>query len=704
MFRAIWRCASLSAAAFGGLISAQVLSFDSPRVYSAGYQGVAVADFNHDGKLDIAGIDAVANQVSILLGQGDGTFVPAGAYQLASTTRSIAVGDFDGDGNLDLAVANSSNNRNSNIAILLGNGDGTFRPPVPYPAGAGPVWVTAGDFNNDGKLDLAVADFNSNSVALLYGHGDGVFDLPVTFAVGPGPAALVAGDFNMDGKLDLAVANRGFGAAGSVSILLGTTVGGFKPAVNYPTGSVRGITLGDFNGDGKLDLALADYTYYSAGIMLGNGDGTFQPSVGYNVLGRPASLAAGDFNGDGKLDLVLDSGAVLLGNGDGTFQPAIRHYQPVGPTFIVAADFNNDGKQDLALSANGRPAGVIILLGSGRGAFQQPRNVSLANGVSIASADFNADGHPDLAVANGAGVSVLLGNGNGTFQAPVTYSAGTAPSWVAVGDFNGDGKLDLAVANKGQANAPASTVSVLLGNGDGTFQPARNSVAPTGANCLAVADFDGDGKLDLAVLNGGFSGQLLTILLGNGDGTFHTADDYFSGNQVYAVVTGDFNRDGRPDLAVAVNPEHIVVMLGNGDGTFQPAATYDTAGSFAYSLAIGDLNGDGILDIAVANGTILLGKGDGTFQPSVVVAGGEWNFIAVQDFNKDGKLDLAMVNSEDTVSVLLGDGHGAFAPPVNFVVADAPQSMTVADFNHDGRSDLAVAAHASVTVLTNTTH
>ena len=277
--------------------------------------------------------------------------------------------------------------------------------------------------------------------------------------------------------------------------------------------------------------------------------------------------------------------------------------------------------------------------------------------VAVAVGDFNGDGKPDIAVANsgnpGIGddgnVSILLGNGDGTFQLANNIAAGKNPISIVLGDFNRDGRLDVVVANNGINTAGgwlAGTVSVLLGNGDGTFQTHVDYATGTGPNCLAVGDFNGDQKLDLAVM--AHPSDVVSVLLGNGDGTFQAHVDYATGG--LAVAVADFNQDGKADLAVSAG-----ILDGNGDGTFQPPVGYDTGGGFARSIAVGDFNGDGKLDLVVrftnlANGTassvgLLLGKGDGTFSQGIALPTGACHagtpFAA--DFDGDGKLDLAVI-------------------------------------------------------------
>jgi hypothetical protein len=327
--------------------------------------------------------------------------------------------------------------------------------------------------------------------------------------------------------------------------------------------------------------------------------------------------------------------------------------------------------------------------------------------VSVAVGDFNGDGHPDIAMANqGGSLSVLLGNGNGTFQTQVTYATGGSPYGVAVGDFNGDGKLDLAVTNN-----TSGTVSIYLGNGDGTFQSQVTYAAGPTPRAIAVGDFNGDGVPDLAVTDG--SNSELSILLGNGNGTFGTAVTYPTGSTPFSITVGDFNGDGNLDLAVGNEGAPtltVSVLLGNGDGTFRTQVTY-AGGANPYSIVSGDFRGVGKLDLAVGDDTsttvsVLLGNGDGTFQTRVTYPTGTGPLAAaVGDFNGDGKLDLVLANENAaSVSVLLGNGDGTFQTQATYAAGTNPFSVAVADFNGDGRPDIAVADEgiSDVGVLLNT--
>jgi hypothetical protein len=650
----------------------------------------------------------------------------------------VASGDFNGDGILDLVTANQAD---AHVSVLLGNGDGTFQPAVAYSVRAEPSCVVVADFNGDGKLDLAVTNYSSESVSVLLGNGDGTFQTASVYRAGSKPSSLAVGDFNGNGIPDLVVAN----ASGNVSVLLGNGDGTFQAAVDYNCGDAPySVAVGDFNGDGHIDLAVANYfANGTVSVLLGNGDGTFQAAQEYAVGDGPSSVAVGDFNGDGHLDIVAvlndttvpgTTVAILLGNGDGTFQAPTSYPAGTNPWYVAVGDLNGDGILDLAVTCFGDygEGSVSILLGNGDGTFQAAQSYpvgwsrnNLTSGTvppaqnSLAIADLNGDGKPDLAVVNNSGnnVSVLLGKGDGTFLAAPNYSAGIVPGYVAVADFNRDGILDLAVTNYGgNGGQKQGTLSILLGNGDGTFQAAVNYNTGLTPTSVVVGDFNGDGIPDLAVPNNWSA--TVGIFLGNGDGTFQAAVDYPCGQFPGPVVVADFNGDGILDLAVAneIYPTSTVnVLLGNGDGSFQAPLSFAAGGTFPNYMVVGDFNGDGVPDLAVAptnNNTvnIFLGNGDGTFHTAPHYTTASPGAIVVGDFNGDGKLDLAVANApapsgtSGSVSVLLGNGDGTFQAPVSYPTGTIlnlgpPQGMAVQDISGDGNPDLVVVFGGGVLVL-----
>ncbi len=349
-------------------------------------------------------------------------------YSVGSSPRSVAVGYFNGDTNLDLAVANYGSD---NVSILLGVGDGTFGAAVNYAVGTWPDSVAVGDFNSDNKTDLAVANENSNNVSILLGVGDGTFGTAVNYGAGTSPSSVAVGDFNGGGILDLAVANNG---TNNVSILLGVGDGTFGAAVNYNVGSgPTSVAVDDFNGDTNLDLAVANYTGNNVSILLGVGDGTFGAAVNYAAGTGASSVAVGNFNSDNTDLAVANYGdnnvSILLGAGDGTFGAAVNYGAGLGSTSVAVDDFNGDGKSDLAV-VNYGDNNVSILLGYGDGTFSAPVNYNVGTWpLSVAVGDFNGDSNPDLAVVNvfSDNVSILINTSAiaPTFTSAATNTAGT---------------------------------------------------------------------------------------------------------------------------------------------------------------------------------------------------------------------------------------------------------------------------------------
>jgi hypothetical protein len=542
------------------------------------------------------------------------------------------------------------------VSILLGNGDGTFQDPQTFDVGPAPSSVAAGDFAGDGKADLAVADgWFGGSVDVLLGNGDGTFQPGTHYRLSHPPNAVLAADLTGAGNLDLVTANGG----GTVSVLRGNGDGTFQDPQSYFAGvSPFALALADFTGNGIRDLAVVnrDSNASNVTVLLGNGDGTFRSAMSVPTASIPGPVAVGDFTGDGIPDDIavgfFPGVSIFLGNGDGTFRAGANIALPNGPTSIAVGDFDGDGTMDLAVTTNSSGnAFVWVLLGNGDGTFQAP--VAYAAGqsaTSLAVGRLRGKQFPlDLVVVNHtfpATVRVLLGNGDGTFAPPVSYAAGASANSVALGDFTGSGVLDVVVSNN--LNSPSGTVTVLRGSGDGTLQPGVPFAAGPFSGFVTVGDLRGNGILDLVVaqtLNGASTNHLVSVLLGNGDGTFGAPVSYRVGAAPVAALVGDFDRDG--GLAVAVVNElgsTVSVLRGNGDGTLGPPVNY-AAGQEPTTLAAGDFNDDGFPDLVTGNMIpslpVLLNAGDGSPGPARAAAPHRHSSIAGGAFRGGAVVALA---------------------------------------------------------------
>ncbi|HZU43627.1 MAG TPA: FG-GAP-like repeat-containing protein [Terriglobales bacterium] len=562
------------------------------------------------------------------------------------------------------------------------------------------------DLNGDGILDAFVygtMNFKGQGRVLL-GNGDGTFRQGQNFNFGNQLASAVLGDFHGNGKLDLLVAENGCG--GPFSLYNGNGDGTFQAPTLIPF-QMQGCAIQavDVNSDHKADLIVATANPDGFAVLLSNGDGTFQPPIFTATTNPYPVIVMGDFNNDRKPDLaVADTNGteIFLGNGDGTFTLAsfINAMSPV-----AVADFNKNGNQDLLLISSSI---LAVALGNGDGTFQSPHNVGVA-GLAQVVGDFNGDGKSDIAVLgmgelNGTGstVTLLLGNGDGTFQAPPLASAIVDSNAVSivVGDLNRDKRLDLVTAN-----GVSSTLTILLGAGDGTFAAAKAFPVATNLSPLALADFNRDGKIDAALV--GTTGPYL--LLGNGDGTFQSATQVAIFQQALGMAAGQFTQSGSPDLAVTSGAPNngLYLIVNNGDGTFQAPVQISSNCCLSF-LAAADLNGDGKLDLAAINDAqgktlaIFLGNGNGTFQAEkdLNLAIGNIHYILATDLNGDGKLDLVVAQNQGTqIAVLLGNGDGTFQNPQSYSTLAYPVAIAAGDLNGNDRQDIAVSTPLGTVVL-----
>jgi len=549
------------------------------------------------------------------------------------------------------------------------------------------------------------------TVQVLFGNGNGTLRQGPTTHLALG-STLAATDLNGDGKADLVLAGNLQDGPWGVGVSLGNGDGTFQPAVFYQAGTDTNtdyLTLGDFNGDGITGVA----TVGSSDVWLftGKGGGALNPGVLTPFNGAGPSnynwLAAADFRNDGKLDLVvaIPTGfAVLLGNGNGTFQPqrnfTVPHESGVGCSFVVG-DLNGDGHPDIATSC-ALSNYVTLYFGNGTGGFSGPTFVYLPGGGDIAVADVNGEGIPDLVNSY---VYIALGEGNGKFQAPAQYpiqssAGGFGPHNLVAAHLRSPSLVDLVVQGSG-------AVSVLLNTGKSGFEDGLWTALPGGAGCGVAADFNGDGKPDLAVnlFQGAFQGISILLCTGAASTPF-TQGETIPLASADCLLTADLNGDGIPDLLVpSTKPSPSIggavnAYLGKGDGTFTLKSS--TPLSTAGYVVVADFNRDGKVDFATSSNLLAFGNGDGTFQtPLPLVAGaplGGFTALAAGDMNGDGWPDLVLTSSNlSTIYVLLNNQHGGFTESSiytcqsPFTIECYPSEVALADVNGDGNLDVIVS-------------
>ena len=680
--------------------------------------GAAAGDIDRDGRADLVVALPYEDAVSVRL-NGFGFTCPGPSFGPAARTSragdelgaayGLASADFDGDGALDVVTTSAGSGGTGEVAVLLGDGAGGFSMGPGHALGGNSVVVAAADFNGDGRPDVAATLYDR--VAVLLGTGGVGLSSPTYVPIGTGGNGIATGDFDADGHIDLAVTWNDFiSPTGGVSILMGDGTGGFTATGLGLAGRPNGVGAGDLNNDGRQDLVLADSTG-QLWRLIGNGAGGFTSLSGPAIGGWLADVAIGDFNRDGNVDAATvkagtDYGYVAWGDGAGGLGGVISI--GLGPSAysqtLDAGDLDGDGDDDLVF---GTAYSIAIVEADGTGGFAPA--VHYRSGQEYSSVvirDFVKDGYPDVAGTIAAGrVSVAAGAGDGTFSeaiySEVGYGAGVAA--VTVGDWNRDGRPDIATTNQAAVHRD---IAISLGAGDGTFGAATFLPLPNGTypNDITNADLNRDGATDLIVAED----NAISVYLGDGAGGFGAGVAYPGGNRRIGV--GDFDGDGKLDVVAYSGFTNVAVLPGRGDGTLAAAVAFGI-GAFSESLAVADLNRDGVSDVVVGfpntdGVAVLLGTGNGSYLNARVnySTGGGVPIFTPFDIDHDGDLDLITHEHNNGFFTLLrGDGTGGFGPPSPLEPLGALYGgLVVGDFNRDGRDDLVATTTGHIEILTGT--
>jgi hypothetical protein len=602
-----------------------------------GAQRVALADLNGDGSLDLAMTNYTSQKtVSVLFGNGNGTFQPETLYQVGANTTGVVVADLDGDGARDIAVGWYDNIfLKSHLALLMNDATGHFTMSKNLLlSNVGSPVVAAADFNGDGLQDLAAAGSASNQHIVLLNQGNLSF-IQTAYRAGPTSTNLRAADVDADGDPDLVSANLGSTATGTLSYLKNRGDATFALAISIDEGAQPSdVDVADFNGDGRPDLAVANSGGTTGDLQPQRANGTFaNPPIYFGVSGEfGLDTTSADFNKDGDVDMALSeidpfSGGndqVAIFENDGTGAMTMVQTLPSGTDShaksVFASDLNGDGAPDLLWTPEGFTGRYMLAvsLNDGNGSFGGVTTYSLrSNGTGhVTTADVDGDGDQDAVVANDRGptsIGILLNNGSGTFQSDYAVEMGEFQEMAVGVDLNGDGLPDLAAVDP-KAGGSGTAVMVAFGTGGGLFGPATNYTVGNGPREIAAGDFNGDGHPDLVTGNEGgddistFAPETTSVLLNGGNGTFSSISTlpsesisrYFN---EFAVAVGDVDGNGALDIVVAhPQGQNIGVYYGNGKGEFGKLDVRYGVHLGMTDVNLADYNGDGNLDVGGPDG------------------------------------------------------------------------------------------------------
>lgn len=676
--------------------------FIETKIVVSGYPAAILrAPLDADAIPDLIVADGNGGSIAFMKGLGNGDFFapPGSPTVVGSLPEDIAAANLNDDGILDLVVANresSSGNLPGSVSILQGQGDGTFvtvlqHDPTPeepnrlvsaLSTDVDTTAVALGDLNDDGFVDIAALNsgISTGTITIFFGDGDLNFGNRTTVPVGRGPSDIALNDLDGDGSLDAVIAESFADTDGAVAVLLGNGDGTFQEAQSLQAGNTpNGIAVADMSGDAVPDIVASNSRSGDVSVLLGNGSGGFAEARTFVADAEPISLALADMDNDGATDVVAitaaESGTAVLARnrGDGSLDAVEDVLVGLSPSAIASGDVNDDAMPDLLVGTS--TGELLIYSPQVQGGFRLIQSLPIGGLLrSIAAVDLDGDAVLDLAVADEEGnrAVILKGLGGAHFGTPASVELEPRPSAITSGDFNGDGRVDLAVASSGPKDVapPLPKVTALLRQANGSYVAGMSVDVEDTPSAVVAADFDGNGRDDLAVANQG--ADTISVLLSNANGSLRlsqTLNPSVVGQQPSSLTVADFNLDGRPDIAAAdflggVSPSTIKLFLTGEDGLLAFDRSLN-AGTALEDIVARDFTGDSLADLAVvvntANQVTLFydqgnPPGDRRFRsrPADNVSRQPIN-VTVADFNDDGRYDIATGNkdaSANNVSVL----------------------------------------------------
>lgn len=658
--------------------------------YRAISGGFDLGDMDGDGVRDM--VAPRGDKVTVFLGRADGTFEPHFESEYMLAPKEVRLADFDGDGALDAAVATGYR-----LFLLFGDGNGALGSPVEHDPGNNEDTLALADFDGDGDIDVAITGYD---IAVYRNNGDGTMSGPDLYAAGLYPRDVESADVSQDGRPDLVVASQD----NAVQVLLNAGDGTFLPAVAHAAGAVpNSVRVADLNGDAFPDIVTANFHGEGVSVLFGAGGGAFQPQLAIPLGNQALYVEVGDIDEDGAQDLFAmcrmtysNSGGIwmIAGDGAGQFAPPVLVPTQYDGYAARVTDVDGDGFTDLLVGKSY----LSLFRGNGTRDLGAPRYPTVGEPLDMACDRFDADAVPDLVVLTDGGPEFLRGLGDGSFAPAAPAGPSTAPAALAHGDFDGNGTMDLAVVEDGPNQA-----GIWLNDGNGVFTRHAGFGAGQNPRQIEAGDLDGDGRPDLVIAN-----QVNVALLFGLEGGDFAGPTILPVGQLEWIELADADGDGALDLLsipVGYNAAPLDVRYGAGDGTFPRKGSYPMP-TRTWSAAVADLDGDGRLDIAAPGSArlcVLWGEGGRGFEVEEYSAAPNANWlalssVAIGDVNGDGRLDVLTVRRFQLERVNVFLGAGPHEPARALRMADLgygaghyPRALTLRDLDGDGDLDVATA-------------